>query len=435
MEGRLNLDPRISTELEAAWRAADWKRCTEVLRPVVDEHPDGLTPRFLLSCAAQRAGNTGLALLSYEKLITLAVGQGNLFVAIASQCSLDTLRSDATPHSKRYQAMQQWFRALSPRRASKKPGLALAPGMLVKLPPGDFQRIVERSTIELLPLEPSELDSAAELFAVVLHGRVKWTFLPEGEDPMPTVTAEPGDTVAAPEGTGKADRLRLEPEEPSVLLRFPPAAAGALRDLVGREQKAAVAKKRVPIAAPRLVTPSAAPSESTVARPAPEPGAEPLVAVRAPHLRRSEHDLAVEFATGAAELGLAGTRVAPLAGRLLELSPAGMRLDFPRGALRQSRAALEGAMVMVALAMPGDSSPLHLLARVTTLTFEPADAGSVPSAHLALEFAVLLARDRAQLQQALIEAARSGRWLGAELAPAADGGDSADPLDGARRSA
>jgi len=431
----VNLDPRIWTDLEAAWRDADWRRCAELLRPVVDEFPDVLVPRLLLSCAAERAGNPNLALLNFEKLMVLAVGQGDLFVAIAAQCSLDQLRSGGAPHSKRYHALQQWFRALSPRRASAKPGLALGPAMLVKLPPGEFQRLVERSTVEMLPLTASETDGADQLFAILLHGRLRWTFIPQGEDALPTVTADAGDTVAAPAGTAAADRLRVEPEQPSVLLRFPPAAAGTLRELVGREQKAAAAKKRVPIAAPRLAAPAKADAEPVAARPAPDPAAEPLAAAHAPQLRRSGHDLAIAFERGTAALGLAGTRVAPLAGRLLELSPAGMRLDFPRGPLRQSRGVLEGATVSVALELPNAEAPLHLLARVTTLAFDgaPADA---PAAHVSLEFALLIARDRALLQGALIDAARSGRWLGAEIdAGAGPANGDTDPLDGARRSA
>lgn len=409
-----------------------------------------LVPRLLLSCAAARTGNPGLALLNFEKLMVLAVGQGDLFVAIACQCSLDALRSGSTPHSKRYQAMQQWFKALSPKRSRKKSGLALTPAMLVKLPAADFQRMVENSTIETLELAPSEIQGAGDLFAILLHGRVKWTLHPEGEDAMPTVVAEAGDTLSAPEGTNAGDRLRFEPEQPSVLLRFSPAAAPALRDLVRRDQKAAADKKRIPIAPVRLTAPSvpARPAiEPTAPRPAPDPNAEPLTAVHAPHLRRSEHDIGVTFASGEARLGLAGTRVAPLTGKLVELSPAGMRLEFPRAALRQSRPALEGAMALVDLEVPGGDEPLHLLARVTALTFEAAAATPAP-AHLSLEFALLLARDRARMQEALIEAARSGRWLGSDLAaadaadesatdadPAAGGGAQDHSLDATRRSA
>jgi len=91
--------------------------------------------------------------------------------------------------------------------------------------------------------------------------------------------------------------------------------------------------------------------------------------------------------------------------------------------------------VSVALELPNAEAPLHLLARVTTLAFDgaPADA---PAAHVSLEFALLIARDRALLQGALIDAARSGRWLGAEIdAGAGPANGDTDPLDGARRSA
>jgi hypothetical protein len=100
-------------------------------------------------------------------------------------------------------------------------------------------------------------------------------------------------------------------------------------------------------------------------------------------------------------------------------------------------------MALVDHEVASGDGPLHLLARVTALTFE--GAATTP-ARLSLEFALLIARDRARMPEALIEAARSGRWLGSDLAaadsadesdadPAAGGGAQDHPLDAKRRSA
>src|SRR5439155_24546565 len=147
-------------------------------------------------------------------------------------------------------------------------------------------------------------------------------------------------------------------------------------------------------------------------RPVPDPKLEPTVAASAPFERRRDSRVSVAFETRGALLGLAGSRVAPFAGRLVNLSPSGLGLGFPRAELMPVREALEGALLAVELQLPDAEPPVRLMARVRWVQL--ATPGSGPSEEMGvvgLEFILVSARDHARIQSALIAAAREGRAL------------------------
>jgi hypothetical protein len=317
--------------------------------------------------------------------------------------------------------MQQWFRSMPARRAKQARPSALPVPVLVGLPPTEFRTLAEGCTVEMPDPAGCVWTGLEDTMAVLLHGRARWTFDPDGETALPTVTAESGDLIAAPDGCGPADRLRLEPESPCVLLRFPEAAVPGLRELLRKERKATEAKR----SGRKAARPAAAPRVAAkTARPTLDREAEQLAANDPHEERRRQHELIAHFEGGSVSLGLAGTRTAPIPGRLLEFSTAGFGIALPRAALRQSRHALEGAVITVGIVMRGEPEPVRVSARIARFGFDlsPVSGISGPVAQLGLDFVLLLAQDRARLQGAMIEAARAGRWPGGN-------GPDANPLD------
>jgi hypothetical protein len=428
----MSLNPQIFWELNAPWRDGDAAGAVEILRPLVDQFPDVLEARLLLAGFATRAGNIPQALLQYEKLLVLAVGQGDLLQAIAAQCSLDALNEASERHRKRFPAMQQWFRSLPARRSKQaRPG-GLPIALLVGLPPTEFRRMAEGCTVEILGPEVEPWTGVEKTMAVLLHGRARWTFEPSDEAALPTITAEAGDLIVAPDGCGAGDRLRVEPDSPCVVLRFPEAAVVTLRELLRKEHKAGEAKRsgRGKDAAKSPPAASRSSAKTPAARPTLDRETEQLAAADPHEERRGHHEMIAFFDGGNVSLGLAGTRTTPIPGRLLDFSPAGFVVALPRAVLRQSRAAIEGAVVTVRIVVRGEPEPLEVSARVARFGFDLAPVPGIngPVAQLALDFVLLLAHDRARLQGAMIEAARTGRWLGAH---APDG----NPLDSRPRAA
>lgn len=411
----------LSPSLLAAWRERDWSGGAELLRPLVERFPDVLATRAMLAALHVREGNAPLATLQYEKLLVLAVGQGNLFHALAAQRRLDQVRPAGSSHARRYQAIQQWFRSIPARRSRRGTPAGLTPPMVLQFSVADFTALGESLAVETLDFEPRTVETPDRLFEVMLWGRARWVLEPEGEPPLPAVTCEPGDTLCAPPGTRAGDRIVVTPELPSEALRFHPEFAARLRRAIQKEaeaRRARLAPKA--LAVPKPIAPATDAGDEPAAdrtRPAPDPEAEPTRATAFPRPRRHEHRVGVDFLRGAVRLGLAGSRVAPFQGSLVELSPAGIGAVFPGAALRQSRAELEGAMVVVYLRFPDLEEPVRLAARVTRLAYESAarDPGrEIPRARLSMEFALLLAADRAAIQEGLINAARVGQWPGME---------------------
>jgi len=414
----VNSNSRAWQDLGAAWRADDWTGGMGILRPIVEELPEVLSTRLLLAGFAARAKNPGLALLHFEKLMVQAVGQGELFHALAADRGLESLRRDENAHRKRVQALQQWFRTM-PQRARGRKTPALPHSWIVDLPAVDFRRYAESGRLLVMPARPHVFEDASDVFAVVLHGVANWTYAPAGETALPPVTANSGDVIAAPPSCGPGDRITVEAQEPSLVLCFHGPVAAALRDRMAVERRAAVESIAAPQSPMRPVVVEAATTEpaptpatsEVAARPVPDPVLEPLLSREPPAPdRRREHELVVRFDAGEAELGLAGTRTGAIVGQLAELSPAGLTIAVPRSTVRQSRGALEGAHVVTLVRLPTEEEPLRLAARVTGLTFEPGALDAQPRAQIAIEFVLLLAQDRARLQEAMIEATRAGHW-------------------------
>lgn len=401
-------------DLIAAWRAADWAAGVDILRPIVDELPEVLSTRLLLAGFAVQADNDGLALLHYEKMLVLAVGQGELFHALAADRGLVGLRHDDSAHHKRVQALQQWFKTMPPRARGRK-SAALLQTWMVDLPAAEFRRCTEAARMVLPAPGRHALGNASEVFAVVLHGTARWS-----RDAAPNYENQTaaGDAIAAPDNWDPSEAVSVETQEPSALLCFEAPVAAMLRERLAAGPGAVGDADAAP--APR---PSAAPRPPGLPvsrRPALDPELEPLVSKHPFPVRRSGHELVVHFENGAAELGMAGTRTGAIPGRLAELSPAGLTVTLPRPTLRQSAGTLLGAHVVTQVLLPDDDEPLRLAARVTALTFEAGSLERATNARLAVEFVLLLAPDRARLQEALIAAARDGRWPWAEQDAAPD---------------
>jgi hypothetical protein len=281
---------------------------------------------------------------------------------------------------------------------------------------------------------------------------VRWSVAPGGGRATTEVTAEELDPIALAPEHAEA-RLALAPELPSACLRFDraliaeerakaaaadstksgtrpgpgPAAGPSPASDPGPKTWAEVASWGISSGEPGAVAESPAepaggaeartsdpknpaPRPRT-ARPVPDPTGEPTVAVGAPFDRRRETRVSVTFESRAALIGLAGSRVAPFAGRLFDLSPSGLGLGFPRAELLPARELLEGALVTVDIQLPDGEPPLRMTSRVrwVRLASRGGDPGASEMGEMGLEFVLVNAREHARIQNALIAAARAGR--------------------------
>jgi hypothetical protein len=422
--GQPSLKPLPSQWLRLVepYRNGDWFECIELLRPVVEQFPDDLGSRLLFGVLCLATDQSARALVQFEKMLPLAVGQGDLFHALAAQKQLDRLRPEGAAHDKRFVAIHKWFSTIPTRRA-KPSGAAdveLTPGALLALPPAGFHRIADQAAIEDLGLASRDVDGDPEAVRVVLYGRVRWSVMPEGESSLIEVVSNPLETVALTSGLPTGVRLRLAPELPAACLKFDLAL---LREeqanaASGQPEGRGVAPARA--AGTRGSAPARTPETPRPERPVPDPLLEPTVAASAPFERRRDTRVSVAFESRVAMLGLAGSRVAPFAGRLFNLSPSGVGLGFPRAELLPVRDVLEGSLLTVEIQLPDGDPPARLMSRVRWVQL-PAQGSGPPDemGYLGLEFILLNARDHARIQGALIAAARAGQ----PLDPARDPGE------------
>lgn len=393
------------------YRNGDWFECIELLRPVLDQFPDDLGTRLLLGTLCLASDQAARALVQFEKMLPLAVGQGDLFRALGAQRQLDRLRPATAAHDKRFIAIHKWFGAVPTRRMDQTHA-ELTPGALLALPPAGFHRIAEEAEIENLGLEVRDLEGDAAAMRVVLYGRLRWSVMPEGEASLLEVVSSELESVAlAPELHARV-RIRLAPELPSACLRF---SLGLLRE---EQAKAASAPKETRAsatpksAAAHGAAPARPPEAPRLERPVLDPALEPTVAISAPFQRRRDTRVSVAFESRVAMLGLAGSRVAPFAGRLFNLSPSGVGLGFPRAELLPVRDALEGSLLTVEIQLPDGEPPVRLMSRVRWVQLKAPGVGApVEMGYLGLEFILLNARDHARIQNALIAAAVAGQPL------------------------
>lgn len=396
--------------LAEPYRNGEWLECLEILRPLVEANPDDLGSRMLYGALCLTTEQGARALVQFEKLLPLAVGQGDLFRALGAQKQMDRLRPEAALHEKRYVAIHQWFRAVRVRGARAAGGVEFTPAALLALPPPGFHRVAEEAAIEDLGLESREVEGSADVVRVVLYGRVRWSVTPEGEGSLLEVTAEEGDAIAI--APGVRGRLRLAPELPAACLRFDLGLLREEREKAGPSRgRGATTSRNAP--GGRESDPAHAEGTSGPRRPVPDPLLEPTVAVAAPFERRRDTRVSLSFETRVAMLGLAGSRVAPFAGRLVSLSPSGLGLAFPRAELIPVRDTLEGSLLTVEIQLADGEPPLRLTSRVRWVQLAAHDAGAAgdETGALGLEFILVGARDHVRIQAALIAAARAGQPL------------------------
>ena len=334
------------------FRASAWQDCIRLARAVVDADTDDLAARFLLGRLYLCSGDPHLAQLQYERLLPLAVGQGDLMLSLAAQKHLDALHPEPARHARRYAAMHQWFHSLGRgRRKRRKRAADAAPGItpadLIGLSADRFDEIAEGARIEFLGLEPRDVEAGGGVLWVVLSGRVRGFFERESPGEMTERDLKAGESLACAAGLEDVVRVRLIPETPTECLVLDPALlaeiappapeASATPAQAPPPEQAELAEAPPPespaeVEAPpaeteaRPKTPEPAPPAEArrpaSPRPMPDPVAEPMIAMGAPLERRQDTRIAISLEDRSALLGFAGTRVAPIRGVLHNLSAA-----------------------------------------------------------------------------------------------------------------
>jgi hypothetical protein len=422
--------------LLAPYQARDWPRCLRELRPVLDADEDAIVPRLICAALHRLAGQPSLALLQYETLLPLAVGQGDFLRALAAQKHLDALHPAAVSHSRRFEAMLQWFSALrtgSP--AAKPPSSAeeVTPDSLLELDPGTFTRLAEGANIESLEPNPRTLEGQQGSVRLVLFGRVQWSITRGEGIPLLEGVAHVGEAILVNPELGEDVRLVTHAEYPAEILCFNAddiaLLAGPRRVAdsppvstlppVEEPGPAPIPEPELAIEEPGPSTPATPPEscahepasriESHAAgtpgsprapRPQPDPRFEPTLATSAPVARRRETRVSVNIDSGIARLGLEDTRVSPIDGRMLRITPIFIELAFPRSELRHLRSWLLNKCVPLRLTLDQRTS-VACVARIrwaSAVTPEEAESGE--EMRLELEFMPMASHDLDRIRTA-----------------------------------
>jgi hypothetical protein len=418
---------------------------------VLDADEDAIVPRLLCAAIHQAAGQPALALLQYETLLPLAVGQGDFLRALAVQKHLDDLHPASASHAKRYEVLQRWFQALGQGSLAAVGGPGeFTPARLLMLDSASFTRAAEGCEVEGLEPEPRRVENQGGSLRFVLYGRTRWS-VETGEDlTLLEGIAEQGDAIVVDPELGRRGRLVLTSEWPSEhlvlgapLLGLLPWADEASEASEAKEKPAKSGKKSAKKSnrddatpAPKLVPPPAetarpAPNAEPVARAVPEPPAapaarpadhgrppasagsssagsrprpdprfEPMVASSAPVERRRETRLSLHLKSGIVRLGLADTRVAPVSGKLLQFTAGFVELSFPRSELRHLRTRLENSFINVQLNINPREALLLCVGRVRYTAALAADDGT-DDLRLEVEFMPLPPRDQTRIEEAV----------------------------------
>jgi hypothetical protein len=233
----MTLAARRWNDIAEPYRAESWAECARLVRMHVDQDPHDLPVRALFASLLVRSGQRAMALTQYERLLPLAVGQGDLFAALATQRALDDMHAPEQRHPERYRAIQQWFRSFAgapPRRAcrpGRHPGRMLRSGLLA-LPADLFTMIAEQTLVMPLDLAPQTHEDTEGLLWVPYFGRLRWTLSSAAGAPAAAGAADPGDVVQLPAGRREVRRLETVAECATSVLQFDPGVAG----LIGQDQ-------------------------------------------------------------------------------------------------------------------------------------------------------------------------------------------------------
>jgi hypothetical protein len=361
------------------FEAQQWDACTRIVRAWVDDDPYDMTSRALLASLYSRAGSPELARLQYEKLLPMAVGQGDMLWALCTQKRLDELQGKSSESNARYHAMYEWFRYLVPDtgKSRRRQQQGLSASALIGLPDDVFSGSAVRATMHDLGLSSRTVSVVDGMLWFVYYGRVQWRGIDARGDIVERV-ADAGEPIFV-RATESAEALDLVPEIPTECIALEPALAGPL----------GLAMSTPPTILPR-----------------PDPELEPTLAVGAPHERRRRTRVAVALESKIAFLGEIGTLVSPLHGKLVDLSPGGLGVTFPAAQLRQARGVFADAILPVQLSLRGSGDPIELAARVAWIRKGSSAEGG--EARMGLEFISMSPENRSRLIYILDEAARSG---------------------------
>ena len=438
---------RFWERLLPPYRERDWEKCLRELRPVLDADEDAIVPRLLCAAIHQAAGQPALALLQYETLLPLAVGQGDFLRALAVQKHLDDLHPASASHAKRYEVLQRWFQALGQGSlaAVSEPG-EFTPARLLTLDSASFTRAAEGCEVEGLEPEPRRIENQGGSLRFVLFGRTRWTIETDEDLTLLEGIAEQGDSIVVDPELGRRGRLVLTSEWPSEHLVLGAPLLGLLPWADEAETESAKEKAAKPgkksskkssrdeaSPAPKLVPPpsdatepapgepahagpeapeppappaakaaepKAPPASAGASRPRPDPRFEPMVASSAPVERRRETRLSIHLKSGIVRLGLADTRVAPVSGKLTQFTAGFVELSFPRHELRHLRTRLENSFINVQLNMNAREALLLCVGRVRYTAALAADDGS-DELRLEVEFMPLPPRDQTRIEEAV----------------------------------
>ena len=377
-------------DITGPYRSQAWAECARLARALVDDEPFDLSTRALLASVLLRSRQRPLALMQYERLLPLAVGQGELFRAIGTQRRLDELHPPAHRHPDRYRAIQDWFRAVTGPAVPEAPGAPLAAdtgplGALLGLPPEAFSVVAEQSRVVPLELEPQSFDDADGILWVVYFGRIRWAVARPSTGADEPSIAGPGDVIHLPPGEPGERRLELAPETPCEVIHFDPGLAALLSHTIERERAAL-----------------------PVVRPRPDPLAEPTLAVGVARERRRGTRMTVMLENRVALLGEEGTRVAPLHGTVVDISATGLGLQFQAAQVRGARGIQPQALVTLQVGLRHADEALPVTGRIAWIEWHPVAPGQgTEHARIGLEFVAMSAEQRTRLLHLLDSAARS----------------------------
>ena len=258
-------------QITRAYSIGNWYEAIRLARMLTDSDPHSIAVRQLLAALYTQSSNARMAQIQYERLLPLAVGQGDLLGALAAQKHLDQSNADAPRHAGRFAAMHKWFRSLGRSGFGSRDEQVGGPTQadLLRLPVEVFSQISEATEIETLGMSPRTLSVRGGAVRVVLYGRVTWTIeMGDGTRIAPR-TAERGQSVIVDPRWGDEVWLVMIPEAPSECLCFDteivtemtramPELSAVLRDPLCPKTAASVVAA-VPVAAPAPVLAAAVP--------------------------------------------------------------------------------------------------------------------------------------------------------------------------------